>query len=175
MSKRHIILLTRTNFFISVAGKTENVQEFKKMFFVVHCGWQSLNIIFCILEIMLIYAAWCTNFAETHRLYILSNKITSKLLWLVQLHKSNRHPSFQVFVSEAVAQKCSIKKVFLEISQKLHENTCARVSFLIKLQSQVCSFINRETHHRCFRVNFAKFLRKAFFTEHLRWLLPCLP
>ena len=25
--------------------------------------------------------------------------------------------------------------------------------------------------HRCFPVNFSKFLRKTFFTEHLRWLL----
>ena len=30
---------------------------------------------------------------------------------------------------EAVAQGCSIKKVFLEISQNSQENTCARVSF----------------------------------------------
>ena len=33
---------------------------------------------------------------------------------------------------EAVVQTCSVKKVFLEISQNLQENTCARVSFLIK-------------------------------------------
>ena len=37
--------------------------------------------------------------------------------------------------SEAVAQRCSVKKVFLEISQNSQENTCARVSFLIKLQA----------------------------------------
>ena len=36
--------------------------------------------------------------------------------------------------SEAVAQSCSAKKVFLEISQNSLENTCARASFLIKLQ-----------------------------------------
>ena len=29
----------------------------------------------------------------------------------------------------------SVKKVFLEISQNSQENTCARVSFLIKLQA----------------------------------------
>ena len=33
---------------------------------------------------------------------------------------------------EAVAQRCSVKKVFLEISQNLQEITC--VSFLIQLQ-----------------------------------------
>ena len=30
---------------------------------------------------------------------------------------------------EAGAQRCSVKKVFLEISQNSQENTCARVSF----------------------------------------------
>ena len=32
---------------------------------------------------------------------------------------------------EAVAKRCSVKKVFLEISQNSQENTCARVPFLI--------------------------------------------
>ena len=36
---------------------------------------------------------------------------------------------------EAVVQRCSVIKVFLEISQNSQENTCARVSFLIKLQA----------------------------------------
>ena len=36
---------------------------------------------------------------------------------------------------EAVVRRCSVKKVFLEISQNSQENTCARVSFLIKLQA----------------------------------------
>ena len=30
---------------------------------------------------------------------------------------------------EAVTQRCSVKKVFLEILQNSQENTCARVSF----------------------------------------------
>ena len=38
--------------------------------------------------------------------------------------------------SEAVVRKCSIKKVFLEISQNSQENTCARGSFVIKLQAR---------------------------------------
>ena len=32
--------------------------------------------------------------------------------------------------AEAVPQRCSVKKVFLEISQNSQENICARVSFL---------------------------------------------
>ena len=36
--------------------------------------------------------------------------------------------------SETVIQRCSINKVFLDISQNSQENAFARVSFLIKLQ-----------------------------------------
>ena len=61
---------------------------------------------------------------------------------------------------EAVIQKCSVKKVLLEISQNLQENTCVRV----------CNFIKR-FWHRCFPVNFAKFLITPFLTEHLQWPL----
>ena len=48
--------------------------------------------------------------------------------------KSFRLLSFQPF-PEAVAQRRSVEKVFLKISQNSQENTCARVSFLIKLQA----------------------------------------
>ena len=33
---------------------------------------------------------------------------------------------------EAVAKRCSVKEVLLEISQNLQENACARVSFYLK-------------------------------------------
>ena len=36
---------------------------------------------------------------------------------------------------EAVAQRYSVEKVFLEFSQNSQGNTCARVSFLITLQA----------------------------------------
>ena len=36
---------------------------------------------------------------------------------------------------DAVARRCSVNKVFLEILQNSLENTCTRVSFLIKLQA----------------------------------------
>ena len=44
--------------------------------------------------------------------------------------------------------------MFLEISQNLQETTCARVSFL--------SLLKERLWHRCFPVNFAKFLRTLF-------------
>ena len=36
------------------------------------------------------------------------------------------------------------KKVFLEITQNSQENTCVRVSFIIKFQASVCNFIKKE-------------------------------
>ena len=63
--------------------------------------------------------------------------------------------------AEVVVQRCSVKKVFLEILSNSQENTWARVSFLISCR----------LWHRCFPVNFAKFLRTPFFMEHLWWLL----
>ena len=44
-------------------------------------------------------------------------------------------PKLKQDIPEAVVQRCSVKKVFLEISQKSQENNCARISFLIKLQA----------------------------------------
>ena len=45
-----------------------------------------------------------------------------------------------VFYSEAVAQRCFVKKVFLDISQNSQENTGARVSFLIKKHLRVAAY-----------------------------------
>ena len=42
---------------------------------------------------------------------------------------------FSIQQSEAVVQMCSVKKVFLEISQNSQENICTRVFFLKKLQA----------------------------------------
>ena len=40
-------------------------------------------------------------------------------------------------MSEVVTWKCSVKKVFLEISQNLHENPYARASFSLGLSSVI--------------------------------------
>ena len=60
-------------------------------------------------------------------------------------------------VTEAVVQRCSVKKVFLEISQGLQENTCARISFLTKLKP--ATLLKTRLWYRCFPMNFVKFLR----------------
>ena len=82
-----------------------------------------------------------------------SNKLLHKELvvfrisFLLNTWDENRRSSHRM---------CSVKNVFLEISQNSQKNTCARDSFLIKSLAQV------------FPVNITKLLRIPFFTEHLR-------
>ena len=56
-----------------------------------------------------------------------------------------------------------MKKVILEISQNSQENTCARVSFLIKLQASDLLILGNKISDE-----FREISKDAFFTEHLR-------
>ena len=54
----------------------------------------------------------------------------------------------------------------------MHRKTPVPESLLIKLQgSRSATLLKKRLWHRCFPMNFAKFLRTPFITEHLRWLL----
>ena len=68
----------------------------------------------------------------------------------------------KVQFTETVSQKYSVKKVFLEISQNSQENTCARVSFLIKLQVSVCNSIKKETLAQVFSCEFYGISKNTF-------------
>ena len=65
-------------------------------------------------------------------------KTKGKCSKLLKVDLNDRRPE-----PEAVVQRCSVKKVFLKISQNSQENPCARVSLLIKLQL-ACNFIKKE-------------------------------
>ena len=67
------------------------------------------------------------------------------------------HKDAKYIYLEAATRGVPCTKVFLEISQNSQENTCARISFLIKL--------------RAFPVNFVKFLRTAFLQNTFGRLL----
>ena len=73
--------------------------------------------------------------------------------------------------TEAVARRCSVKKVILEISQYSQKNTCARVSFIFSSGLRPASLFKKRLWHRYFPVSFVKFLRTLFITEHHQWLL----
>ena len=46
-----------------------------------------------------------------------------------------RNDSKNIMIYKALIESCSVKNMFLEISQNSQENTCTRISFLIKLQA----------------------------------------
>ena len=55
-------------------------------------------------------------------------------------------------------QRCSVKKMFLRISQNSLQNTCARVSFLIKLRVFFCEY--------------SEIFKNTYFEEQLRTVAP---
>ena len=63
------------------------------------------------------------------------------------ISESGRLISDSIEISQAVVQRCSVKKVW------------------------PATLLKKRLLHRCFPVNFAKFLRTPFFTEYLWWLL----
>ena len=67
---------------------------------------------------------------------------------------------------EAVARRCSVKKVFLKFC-KIHQKA--------PLTEAMPANLSKKTLRKrfCF-VNFAKFLRKPIFIEHIWWLLQCI-
>ena len=73
-------------------------------------------------------------------------------------------------ISESVTWGCSVKKVFSKISQNSQENTCARVSVLIKLQT-LGNFLRQEALPQVFSYEFCEICKNTFFIEYLRWLL----
>ena len=95
------------------------------------------------------------------------------------LVKEGKHKVLKIYILPSlitvkeppgVARTCSVKKLFLEMSQDSQEKTCARVFFLIKLPRPV-NLLKKRLWHRRFPVNSEKFLRTTFFIERLCWLL----
>ena len=69
-------------------------------------------------------------------------------------------------------QRCSIKKsVFRDFAKFTRKYLCQSL-YLNKVTGlRPATLLKRRLWNRCFPVNFAKFLRKPFFIEHLWWLL----
>ena len=74
-------------------------------------------------------------------------------------------------ISESVARRCSVKKVFLKISQNSQKNTCASLFFNKVAGLMPAIVLKKRLQYKCLPVNFAKFLRTPFLKEHLRQLL----
>ena len=70
--------------------------------------------------------------------------------------KQSFHPA------EVVGQRCSVEKVYLEFVQNSQENTCARISFLIKLQACACNFVKKENLTQVFSSEFCEIFMNTF-------------
>ena len=66
--------------------------------------------------------------------------------------------------TEAAVQMCSLRKVLLEI-REIHRKARVPGSFF------AATLLKRRLWHRCFPVNFAKFLRTPFLQNTFGWLL----
>ena len=69
-------------------------------------------------------------------------------------------------------RRCSVRKGILRKFARLtQENTCARVSILIKFQAETRNFLKKETLVQVLSCDFAKFLRTHFWQDTSRRLL----
>ena len=75
-----------------------------------------------------------------------------KLQYCNRIHLSNHR-------SRSSHRRCSVKELILKISQISQKNTCVEVFILWSCESKTYKFIKKRLQHRCFPVNFAKFLR----------------
>ena len=67
------------------------------------------------------------------------------------------------FVFRSSHHKCSMWKGVLRNFTKFTGKHLCQSLFLIKLQASACNFIKKRLWHRCFHVNFVKFIRTPFY------------
>ena len=69
-------------------------------------------------------------------------------------------------VSEAGTRWCSVRKLFLEISQNSQESTCVGVSFLMKsYRPEACKFVKKETPTQVLSFEFCEVFKNTFFCK----------
>ena len=92
--------------------------------------------------ILILYPYQLYKIFSGHLLLLDTSAVSAKLLFPLQERYSKLY------------RRCSIKKVFLNISQNSLEKTCVRVSFLQSCRRETCNFITKKipTHS-----NFEKF------------------
>ena len=70
---------------------------------------------------------------------------------------------------KTVVRRCTVKKVFLKISQNSQENTCAWIFFFNRLKTlTACNFIKKETLAQMLSCESCEIFKKTYFAEHLR-------
>ena len=67
-------------------------------------------------------------------------------------------------------QKQSSGGVLRNFAKFAGKHLCQTLFFNKVVDLRPATLLKKSLWHRCFPVNFAKFIRTPFFTEHLRWL-----
>ena len=116
---------------------------------------------YCFIVCILVsYAFW---FSYQQNIVTISNKRRiQRCDAYLRLGTYQRKYGMQVCQATASSshRKCSVRKGVLEISQNSLENICVRVNKVAGLRSS--TLFKKIPWHRCFPVNFAKFLRTSF-------------
>ena len=89
-------------------------------------------------------------------------------------YASDKYASGSLFpYAESVIWRCSIyrKGVLRDFTKFTGKHLCQRIFFNKVACLRSATLLKKSLWHRCFPVNFAKFLRTPFFTKHLWWLL----
>ena len=73
--------------------------------------------------------------------------------------------------SRSSHRKCSVRKDLLRNFARLTGKHLCQSLFFTEVGLRSATLLKKRLWHKCFPVNFAKFLRTPFLTEHLRWLL----
>ena len=81
----------------------------------------------------------------------------------VRVYDLNSNRRYIFFMNSRGGQRCSVKRVVLEILQKSQGNTCVRVSFLINLQGSTCNLIKKQTLAQVFPCEFCKISKNTYF------------
>ena len=107
-------------------------------------------------------------------LYPVTKIVTSELqfLWLIislagTLLLEN---IFYIFISSRPEVFCR-KGVLSNFAKFTGKHLCQSLFFNKVAGLRPATLLTKRLWHRCFPVNFAKFLRTLCFTEHLRWLV----
>ena len=110
------------------------------------------------------YICWCIVCMTLSLIKFINDFLQKKpfrsVLKGVQLLKAE-------FLLKAATRGVLRKKVLLKISQNSQENTCTRVSFLIKLHTPGLQLYWKETLVQVFWCEFCEISRNTLFAEHL--------
>ena len=109
--------------------------------------------------------------------------LSLKILWpgLQLVYKTERLPlGKRLVIYNAISrnshQRCSMKKgVLWNFTEFTVKHLCQSLSFHKVAELRPVTLLNKRIWHRCFPVNFTRFLKTSFLKENLRWLLLPFP